>query len=83
MAVLTRKTNSTTHPGDILLRNKQPRRTREQIEEGETRTAEVREEAAAKHRAVLGRIAQLEDSMEEEDEALRMHSIRPDLFQPR
>lgn len=83
MAVLTRKNNSATHPGDILLKNKQPRRSRQQIEVDEARAETVREEAAAKHHAVLGRIAQLEDSMAEEDEALRMHSIRPDLFHPR
>lgn len=87
MAVLTRKTNATIHPGDILLRNKQPRRSRQQIEADEARDAAVvratREEAAANHSAVLGRIAQLEDSMELEDATLRKYSIRPDLRQPR
>lgn len=87
MAVLTRKTNATTRPGDILLKNKQPRRTRQQIELDEARAAAAAraasEERAANHSAVLGRIAQLEDSMENEDAALRMHSIRPDLHQPR
>lgn len=86
MAVLTRKTNSTSHPGEILLRNKQPRRPRQQIEADEARAAALarttREEAAANRSAVLERIAQLEDSMEEEDATQRTHSIRPDLVQP-
>jgi hypothetical protein len=43
----------------------------------------TREEAAANRSAVLGRIAQLEDSMEEEDATLHMHMIRTDLLQYR
>jgi hypothetical protein len=86
MGVLTRKTNATTRPGDILLRNKQPRRTRQQIEVDQARAVAAakakREEAEANHRAMLGRIAELEDSMEREDAASRTHSIRPDLLQP-
>jgi hypothetical protein len=87
MAVSTRITNSTAHPGDIVLRNKQPRRTRQQIEADEARAAAVgraaKEEAAANHRAILGRIAELEDSMEQADAASRRHANRPDLLQPR
>ncbi|KAF8488249.1 hypothetical protein F5888DRAFT_1809866 [Russula emetica] len=87
MAVHTRKANATTHPGDILLRNKQPRRTRQQIEADDARATAAakatREQVAANHSAVLDRIAELEDSVAEEDVALRMQSNRPDLFQPR
>jgi hypothetical protein len=87
MAVSTRKANSTTHPGEVLLRNKQPRRNRQQIEADEAHAAAVgraaKEEAAANHRAILGRIAELEDSMEQADAASRRHAIRPDLLQPR
>ena len=87
MAVHTRKANATTRPGDILLRNKQPRRTRQQIEADDARATAAakatREQAAANHSAVLDRIAELEDSVAEEDAALRMQSNRPDLFQPR
>ena len=87
MAVHTRKANATTRPGDILLRNKQPRRTRQQIEADDARATAAakatREQAAANHSAVLDRIAELEDSVAEEDAALCMQSNRPDLFQPR
>jgi hypothetical protein len=87
MPVLTRKTNATTRPGEIVLQSKQPRRTREQIQADESRVAAVaratREEAAANHSLIVNRIAQLEDSIEEEEATLRMHSIRPDLLQPR
>jgi hypothetical protein len=87
MAVSTRKTNSTTHPGEVLLRNKQPRRSRQQIEADEAHAAAVsrttREAAEANHRAILGRIAELEDTMELADAALHRRANRPDLIQPR
>jgi hypothetical protein len=86
MAVHTREKNSTIHPGKVLLTNRQPRRTRQQIDADEARAAAAArattEEAAANHSAILGRIAQLEDSMEQEDAALRMHSTRLDMLEP-
>ena len=87
MAVLIRKTNSTSHPGEILLRNKQTQHPRQQIEADEAHAAALarttEEEVAANRSAVLEHIAQLEDSMEQKDATRRMHSIRPDLVQPR
>lgn len=87
MAVSMHKTNSTTHPGEVLLRNKQPWWTQQQIKANEAHAAAVgratREEAAANHHAILGRIAELEDFMEQADAASHRHAIRPDLLQPR
>jgi hypothetical protein len=43
----------------------------------------TRKEAMANHSLIVNCIAQLEDSIEEEEATLHMHSIRPDLLQPR
>jgi hypothetical protein len=43
----------------------------------------IREKAMANHSLVVNHIAQLEDFIEEEEATLCMHSIRPDLLQPR
>jgi hypothetical protein len=57
------------------------------MEADEARAAAVSratgEEAAAKHSAILGRIAELEDSMEQADAVYHRYANRPDLLQPR
>jgi hypothetical protein len=83
MAIGTRKTNATVHPGAILQTNRQPRRTRGQIEEDKARAAATaivaEEKAAAKYQSVLDRIAELEAAVEREEQGVKVHTLRPDL----
>lgn len=79
--VTTRKTNANAHPGRVVLENQQSRRGKQQIEDDNAIAEEVahvrEEEAAAKYRAMVERIAQLEDAIAEKDP--RAHAQRPDL----
>ena len=83
MPVTTRKSNADAHPGHIVLETQKTKRTRQQIEEeealarSEARAKKV--QAAAKHRAVMQRIAQLEDDVSCAQKATRRHALRPDL----
>jgi len=77
--VTTRSRNANVHPGQILLDNKQARRSTKQVKEARchAKAAKVQEEARCL--AVPGHIAQLEDKIETEEQAQCEHSIRPDL----
>ena len=81
--VATRKSNAQVHPGQILLNNQQPWRTRKQIEEDEARanTAATakKNQAAEQGRQRLAHLAQLDEMLEKDDATLRQHSTRPDL----
>ena len=79
MPVSTRKKNAEAHPGRIILASQQPRRTRRQIEEDDARSKAMKDRVDALHREDLDRLAQMEDTMEGEEEARRLHAARPDL----
>jgi hypothetical protein len=83
MIVGTRKSNATKRPGKLLADSKQQRRTRTQIEEDEARTKSeavaAKEVANAKHRAIITHVADIEDSIERDEEAIRAYKNRPDL----
>jgi len=63
MPIVTRKSNVDSHPSRIVLENQQTRRNRKQIEEDAEHASveanQAKEEASAKHHAVLVRIAEL------------------------
>src|SRR6266702_2095123 len=83
MPVRTRSSNADAHPGCVVTDNKQTRRSKKQIEEDNTRKKAVAiaasKEAKAKHRAAITKIATVEDSIEQDEEELQVHSTRPDL----
>jgi len=79
MPVSTRKTNAEAHPGRIVLVSQQPRRTKRQIKEDDARLKATKDRVDALRRGDLDRLAQMEDTMEEEEEARRLHAARPDL----
>ena len=83
MVIGTRKKNTNVHPGAILQSNRQPRRTRKEMEEAKAHTAAkaiaAEEEAAAKYQSVLKRIAELEAMSRNEEDDIQAHSLRPDL----
>ena len=84
MAIGTRASNALTHPGHIVLGNQKPHRSRQQINEDDARkkaaAAAKKNKIEENRRTVLAHIAQLEESMEAEDEATDMHVTRPDLL---
>lgn len=85
MAMNTRKKNANTHPGHVVLGTQRKRRTRDEIEEDEAcsqaKAIALKEGAAAKHRAVMGRISELEETAEQEDHMVQRFRIRPDQAQ--
>ena len=86
MPVTTRRTNASTHPGDIVRNAQQNRRTRQEIEEEKAKakatSIAVRQEAARKQCAVISTIVALKSLVEHEEKAIREHAIRPDLRHP-
>jgi hypothetical protein len=85
MAMVTRKKNAGTHPGQIVLDSQRKRRTKEQIVEDEAcaqaEAAARKQDIAVKHRAVMERIADLEGSVEQEERMVQKYRNRPDLRQ--
>lgn len=79
MAVTTRRSNARAHPGRVVLDNQRTRRTKEQVQEAKAHAKEVKDKEESRRRALPGRIAQLEDEIETEEQARREHSMRPDL----
>jgi hypothetical protein len=83
MVIGTRKANVNVHPGAILQNDRQPRRTRKQIEEDKAVAAAKamakEEEAAAKYRSVLDRVAELGKAVEKDEQGIQAHTLRPDL----
>jgi len=81
----TRTKNAHTHPGRVVLDAQQKRRTRNQIEEDEASARStaiaLQEDAAAKKQAVMARIADLEESVEQEERMVQKYRNRPDLRQ--
>lgn len=78
MAV-TRKSNSTAHPGKIVLDSQQTRRTTAQVQEAKARAKAAKDKEEVRRLAVPGRVARLEDEIETEEQVRREHSMRPDL----
>ena len=83
MVVGTRKSNVTKHPGSLLTAGKPQRRSRAQIEEDEARTQAMavaaKEDAIAKHQAVIKRVVDIQESTERDEEVIRAYANRPDL----
>jgi hypothetical protein len=82
--VSTHKANANAHPGQPVLDYQQHRRTKKQIHEdnaqAEAAACAKEEEATAKHRATIKRIAELEDMVAVAEEDIQTHAQRPDLF---
>jgi hypothetical protein len=83
MSMVTRKKNANAHPGQIVLDSQQRRRTKDQIIEDKAcaqAEATARQQAiAAKHRAVIACITDLEASVEQEERMVQKYQNRPDL----
>ena len=80
--VSTREKNANAHPGCIVLEGQQPRRTRKQIEDDKARSQAAKSLNNAIRRSNHDCLKQMEDSMENEEEARFRHAMRPDLRHP-
>ena len=79
MPISTRKTNVSAHPGHIVLESQRARRTKKQVEEDNSRAKAAAIEKEANRLSVLSTIAELEDTIEQNEEQVRVHTNRPDL----
>jgi hypothetical protein len=81
--VETRKSNANAHPGDIVWKSQQKKRTKQEIAEdiakAKARSIAVKKAAAIQHQSVIASIAGLRASIEQEEEAIQAQSNRPDL----
>ena len=81
MPMATRKSNADTHPG--LPDKPHVRRTSKQVQDdrAQAMAAAVAEKQnqEANRRAVLASLAQIEQSIQREEEQMRLHAHRPDL----
>ena len=81
--VETRKSNANAHPGDIIRKSQQKKRTKQEIAEAKARSIAAKKAAAIQHQSVIASIAGLKASVEREEEAIRAQSNRPDLHYSR
>ncbi|KAI0290097.1 hypothetical protein B0F90DRAFT_1672147 [Multifurca ochricompacta] len=83
MPITTRKANSKAHPGHIIINSQQKRRTARQVAEDKAKSKEeeatAREIEATQHRAVVNRIANIEDRIQLAELSVQKHAARPDL----
>jgi hypothetical protein len=82
MPVITCTTNADSHPG-LIDQNQQTRRTRQQIEEDNTRAKSAakntRKKAERSHQESITSIAMMEDAIEWEEQDVQRYTMRPDL----
>ena len=85
--VETRKSNANAHPGDIVRKSQQKKRTKQEIAEdiakAKAKSIAAKKAAAIQHQVVIASIAGLKASVEREEEAIRAQSNRPDLHYSR
>jgi hypothetical protein len=84
MPVTTHKFNANVHPGNIVQNAQQKKCTKKKIEDekakAKAQSIAAKEKAARKHHAIILNIARLKASVECEEEAIRAHINRPDLY---
>jgi hypothetical protein len=85
MRINTRPSNAEAHPGRILLPagGQRTKRTKKQKEEDDARKREAaiaaKQQAEEERRSVLLQLAESEDAVEQDEEAVRVHTARPDI----
>ena len=79
----TRKSNATAHPGNIVQKSQQKKRTKQEIADdiakAKAKSVAAKKAAANQRHAVIANIAGLKASTEREEEVIRAQSNRPDL----
>ena len=80
--VSTREKNANAHPGRIVLEGQQPQCTRKQIEDDKACSQAAKSRNNAIHHSNHDHLKQMENLMENEEEAQCMHVMRPDLRHP-
>jgi hypothetical protein len=83
MPIITWKKNAEAHPGKIILDAQQKRRTPQQAAEdrmlAEAAAASTAEDANTKLKAVVSRINELEEELQQGSQLAQEHAARPDL----
>ena len=84
MPIGTRPSNAQAHPGQIVIESQRVRRTKKQIEADVARkkAASIEDSRRAKeeHQKVIQQLKESEDAVEQEEEMVRKHTARPDLW---
>lgn len=77
--VTTRSRNANVHLGRVVLKNRQTRRTTQQVQEARALAKAAKDLEEERRLAIPGCIAQVEDEIEAEEQTRREHAMRPDL----
>jgi hypothetical protein len=80
----TRPSNVDAHPGHVVTEGQQVQRLKKQIEVDKARkkaaASAASRHAKEEHQTVLRQLKESEDAVEREEEAVREHTARPDLW---
>ena len=79
MTVMTCRSNANVHPGRIVLDNQLTRCPKKQVQEEKAWAKAAKDQEEVRRLALLGRIVQLEDDIETEEQTQHEYSMRPDL----
>ena len=83
MPAVTCEANANTHPGDVVLNARRSKHTPKEVEDdkawAKAKRIAAKQEAAAKHRAIISTIAALKATVERQEAEIRAHANRPDL----
>jgi len=83
MLAVTHEANANTHPGDVVLNAWQSKHTTKEVKDdkawAKAKRIAVKQEAAAKHCAIISTIAALKATVKHQEAEIWVHANRPDL----
>jgi hypothetical protein len=84
MPIVTRPSNAQAHPGQIVIEGQRVRQSKKQIEANDARkkaaSIEDSRRAEEEHQRIVQQLKESEDAVEREEELVRKHTVRPDLW---
>ena len=83
MPITTHPSNAEAHPGRIVTEGQRVRRSKKQKEADEAQKKATANAASRRaeeeHQRVIQQLKDIEDAVEREEEAVREHTVRPDI----
>jgi hypothetical protein len=84
MPIVTRPSNAQAHPGQIVIEGQQVRWSKKQIEADDAwkKAASIEDSRRAEeeHQRIVQQLKESKDAVEREEELVRKHTARPDLW---
>jgi hypothetical protein len=84
MPIVTCPSNAQAHPGQIVIEGQRVRRSKKQIEADDAQkkaaSIEASRRAEEEHQRIVQQLKESKDAVEQEEELVRKHTARPDLW---